>query len=194
MSDEWHWLKFEDNRESLNNATVIAMDLKIRELSLTDVPVLASAFAALGWPGKTEETFAAYVAQQRSGERTVLVAWQGARFAGYGCITWHSDYLPFRNGSVPEIQDLNVLPAHRRQGVGTALLDALEELIADRSPVAGLGVGVYADYGSAMRLYVARGYQFDGGGLMSAGRPVEPGSLVRIDDSAVLMLTKQLRA
>lgn len=170
------------------------MGLKLRALAPTDVPVLAAAFGALGWPDKTEEVFAAYVEQQRSGEREVLVAWLGTQFVGYGCISWQSDYQPFRIGSIPEIQDLNVLPAHRRQGVGSVLLDALEVLIAAQSPVAGIGVGVYADYGSAIRLYVARGYQFDGRGLMSDCRPVEPGSLVRIDDSAALMLTKQLRA
>ncbi|MFE7507292.1 GNAT family N-acetyltransferase [Promicromonospora sp. NPDC057488] len=168
------------------------MDLELRPLALQDAPVLAAAFRALGWPGKTEEDYAAYFARQQSGELVVLVAWLGGQFAGYGCVSWRSGYPPFRDGSVPEIQDLNVLPDHRRQGVGTALLDALERLIAARSPVAGLGVGVYADYGSAMRLYIARGYQFDGLGLMSAGEPVAPGSMVRIDDDVTLMLTKNL--
>lgn len=128
-------------------------------------------------------------------ERTGRVLKQplGGEFVGYGCVSWRSEYPLFRDASIPEIQDLNVLPDHRRQGVGTALLDALERVIAARSPLAGLGVGVYSDYGSAMRLYIARGYQFDGRGLMSAGRPVVPGSLVRIDDDdATLMLSKNL--
>lgn len=170
------------------------MDLTLRKLAAADAPALAAPFRALGWPGKTAQHFTAYAEQQRSGQRDVVVAWLDAQVAGYGCVVWSSDYPPFRDDSVPEIQDLNVLPAHRRQGVGTALLGRLEELVAARSPVAGLGVGVYADYGPAMRLYVARGYQFDGRGLMSGGQPVEPGSLVRIDDGATLMLTKRLRA
>lgn len=170
------------------------MNLDLRALTHDDAPALAAPFQELGWPGKTAEQLAAYAEQQRSGERDVVVAWLGKEPAGYGCVVRRSGYPPFREGDIPEIQDLNVLPAHRRRGVGSALLDRLEELVAVRHPVVGLGVGVYADYGPAMRLYVARGYQFDGRGLMSGGRPVAPGSRIRVDDDVTLMLTKRVRS
>ena len=70
-----------------------------------------------------------------------------------------------RTESIPEIQDLNVRPRiptarHRL----AALLDEAEQLIGARSPLAGIGFGLYADYGAAQRLYVKRGYVPDGHG------------------------------
>jgi GNAT superfamily N-acetyltransferase len=106
---------------------------------------------------------------------------------------WRSDYVPFRTGGIPEIVDFNVLPSYRRRGVGTALMDAAEQTIAQRADQAGLGCGLYADYGPALRLYLRRGYLPDGRGITYDRRNVEPGQSVRIDDSAALMLVKRLR-
>ncbi len=39
-----------------------------------------------------------------------------------------------------------------------ALMDAAEARAAERSAIVGLGVGLYADYGSAQRMYARRGY------------------------------------
>jgi hypothetical protein len=59
--------------------------------------------------------------------------------------------------------------------------------------VVGIGVGLYADYGSAQRMYFRRGYLPDGRGLMYDWKPVPPGELVRLDDDATLMFTKSLK-
>jgi hypothetical protein len=85
-----------------------------------------------------------------------------------------------------------VLPAFRRQGIGTALMDALERTIAERSAVAGIGVGLYADHGAAQRMYILRGYVPDGRGAFCMSRPLHPGKTVPVDDSLVLFMTKQL--
>ena len=66
-----------------------------------------------------------------------------------------------------------------------------------RAPVAGrnaicLGVGLYADYGPAQRLYVKLGYQPDANGTTYANRPMPPGRTVLLDDSLVLWLIKLL--
>jgi ribosomal protein S18 acetylase RimI-like enzyme len=53
-----------------------------------------------------------------------------------------------------EIVDFNVRPDLRRRGIGTRLMDEAEALIATRSPIAGIGVGLGLDYGPAQRLYV----------------------------------------
>jgi GNAT superfamily N-acetyltransferase len=75
-------------------------------------------------------------------------------FAGYVRLPWVSDYGPFAERQIPEISDLNVLPPHRRQGIGNALLDRAESVASGRSKVVGLGVGLYSDYGAAQRIYV----------------------------------------
>ncbi|GAA3511084.1 GNAT family N-acetyltransferase [Actinocatenispora rupis] len=165
-------------------------EYEIRALRADDPVVIAAAFTALGWD-KPMTQYERYLAEQARGVRDVLVATVGGRFAGYLTVWWESGYEPF--GGIPEIQDFNVLPEFRRRGVGGALMDAAEARVAERSPVVGLGVGLYADYGAAQRMYVRRGYLPDGRGVQYGGRPVVPGSSIPIDDDAVLMFTKRLR-
>ena len=105
-------------------------------------------------------------------------------------LLWVSDYRPFADRQIPEISDLNVLPQHRRQGIGNALLDRVESAASARSRVVGLGVGLYSDYGAAQRIYVRRGHLPDGRGIMDRNQPVAPGATIRIDDEAALMLTR----
>ena len=57
----------------------------------------------------------------------------------------------------------------------------------------GLGVGLYADYGAAQRLYVRRGYLPDGAGVVLDGVSVAAGATIRLDDEPMLMFIKQLR-
>ncbi len=85
-----------------------------------------------------------------------------------------------------------MLQRYRRLGVATNLLDYLERIAARRSPTVGLGVGLYADYGAAQRIYVRRGYLPDGRGVMYANQPVSAGRTVALDDNTTLMFTKQL--
>jgi len=152
---------------------------------------MAAACAALGW-NKPATQYEGYLAEQRRGEREALVAWQGEVFVGYVTIVWTSDYPAFRDAGVPEISDFNVLPHVRRQGIGSQLLDEAERRIAERSHVAGIGVGLFADYGAAQRLYVKRGYVPDGRGIISHGRRVTRGDTVVVDDDLALYFTKTL--
>ncbi len=46
------------------------------------------------------------------------------------------------------------------------MLDTAEALIAERATAAGLGCGLYADYGPALLLYLKRGYLPDGRGVV----------------------------
>jgi ribosomal protein S18 acetylase RimI-like enzyme len=165
--------------------------LSIRELAPADYPVIAGAFAAQGWH-KPEEQYRRYFEQSLRGERVVLVAEDEAGFAGYVTIEWISGYPPFREAGIPEIVDFNVLIRCRRRGIGPALLDEAERRIGGRSRVAGIGVGLYADYGPAQRLYVRRGYVPDGRGIWQAGRQLKGGETARVDDDLVLYFTKPL--
>lgn len=163
--------------------------VSLRALRAEDAEVIAAAFAAQGWH-KPATQHLAYLREQEAGERDVIVAEVAGEFAGYVTIVWESDYLPFRADGIPEIVDLNVLLRYRRLGVASALLDKAEQRIAKRSPVAGIGVGMTADYGAAQMLYVRRGYRPDGRGVAVRGVAARYGDRVTVDDDLTLYLTK----
>jgi GNAT superfamily N-acetyltransferase len=60
-------------------------------------------------------------------------------------LLWTSAYSPFADRQLPEVADLAVLPQHRRQCIGKALLDRAESAASTRSMVVGTGVGLYVD-------------------------------------------------
>ena len=165
--------------------------LEITPLRPDDPPAIAAAFAAIGWD-KPQAQYVRYLDEQTADDRPVLVARMDGAFAGYLTVVWRPGYAPFREAGIPEIQDFNVLPPYRRQGIGTALMDAAEALIATRSKTAGIGVGLYPDYGPAQRLYVLRGYLPDGRGVGWNGVNVTPGQAVVVDDELALYFTRDL--
>jgi GNAT superfamily N-acetyltransferase len=167
--------------------------MEIRPLVADDAVTIATEFAALGWPGKTVDQYRRYLDEQESGVRAVHVAFVDGAFAGYLTVCWDSFYTPFRDAGTPEITDLNVLPAFRRRGIASALMDVAEDLIAVRSAVGGIGVGLYAAYAAAHLMYLRRGYLPDGRGIAYRGMPSEPGAAVRVDDELALMMVRRLR-
>lgn len=175
----------------MNDMTHDAPRLAIHLLAASNIPAISAAFAALGWD-KPASQYEGYLEQQQRGERVALVAWHEDRFVGYVTIVWGADYAPFRDAGIPEIADFNVLPDVRRQGIGSRLMDEAERRIKERSQVAGIGVGLFADYGAAQRLYVKRGYIPDGRGIVAHERRVSWGDSVIVDDDLVLYLTKTL--
>lgn len=163
----------------------------IRQLQTQNIEPIADAFAALGW-NKPASQYERYLAEQEAGERVVLVAFLDDIFAGYVTIKWQPEYPPFLAENIPEIQDFNVLPHFRRQGIGSRLMDEAENIIARRSPVVGIGVGMDGDYGTAQRMYVKRGYIPDGRGLFYENHFVKWGESVIVNDDLVLHFTKRL--
>lgn len=151
-----------------------------------------AAFAAADWP-KPRTQYERYLVEQDDGDRVVLVAVAGAEVCGYGTVVWEPDYPPFLVARIPEIQDLNVLPRFRRRGVATRLMDEAERLVAARTEVVGIGVGLYDDYGPAQRMYVLRGYVPDGRGAAYRNQPVRGGETLRADDDLAIHLTKRFR-
>lgn len=147
----------------------------------------------MGWT-KPPGYFADLLHLQARGDIALLLALDGSTYLGHCKVVWRSDYPGFRERGIPETQDLNVRPDCRRRGVGGALLDEAERLIAARSGMAGIGFGLYADYGAAQRLYIKRGYLPDGRGLHYGRRPVVAGETYRMDDDLALYLVKRLRA
>ena len=67
-----------------------------------------------------------------------------------------------------------------------------EDLAAQVSDTICLGVGLHSGYGTAQRLYVKRGYVFDGSGLWYRDKPLEQYAPCAADDGLVLYLSKKL--
>jgi ribosomal protein S18 acetylase RimI-like enzyme len=170
----------------------MSVNLVVREMLESDPPTIAAAFSAQSW-NKPVSQYLRYWQEGIQGTRLVLLAEYAEEFAGYLTIVWESDYPPFRQAGIPEIVDFNVLCKFRRRRIGTALMDAAEQRIAVRSPVAGIGVCLHTDYGAAQVLYARRGYVPDGRGVHYHGHYPQYGEQVQIDDDLVLHLTRQLR-
>lgn len=170
------------------------MAIDIRGLRSDDIAAITATDGGNGW-NPAPALWNQYWAEQQAGARMVLVAWNGTRPIGYGTLVWLSDYEPFRTRDIPEINNLSTAHAHRNRGAATAVIAALEAAArtAGKTTI-GLGVGLYADYGDAQRLYAHLGYCPDGRGITWQGRPVEPGEQVRLDDELILWLAKPLRS
>ncbi|MCB0279984.1 MAG: GNAT family N-acetyltransferase [Calditrichaeota bacterium] len=166
-------------------------NLVLRKIEYADCRKISEAFKDQGW-NKPVAQYEEYVQFQERGERDIIIAELNGAFAGYLTIKWESDYQPFAIRGIPEIVDFNVLKKFQRRGIGTSLMDEAEARIKKVSDYAGIGFGVYQDYGAAQILYVNRGYIPDGKGIVRNSVPLKYGDEIRIDDSIVFCLTKQL--
>lgn len=172
------------NKPSLSDLTTI------RLFEASDISMIVNTFSEHHW-FKPAETFETYWKEQLLDERLMWLAFVKQQFAGYVTLKWQSKYAHFFKNQIPEIMDLNVLPPYRREGIGLRLLKTAENAARSKADVVGLGVGLYADYGSAQRLYVKQGYVPDGFGITYDYKPIEPGNSVILDDDLVLWFTKK---
>lgn len=164
----------------------------IRQATSDDADWLQTSFDThFDW-GKPAGYFAEVCQLQDAGEVVLLIATHDNEYVAHCKIVWKPHYPHFRDNNIPEIQDLNVRADFRRQGVATQLLDECERRMKERSDVAGIGFGLYVDYGVAQRLYFKRGYIPDGHGVHYQDQPVTPGKAYPVDDDLVLFLTKRL--
>jgi GNAT superfamily N-acetyltransferase len=166
--------------------------LRLRPLLERDAGVISLAFAEIGWL-KPVHQYEQYLAEQQQGIRQCWLALVDGRFAAYVTLHWNPLYSGIAGKGVPEIQDLNVLPSFRRQGIASRLLDRAEQSAASRAAMVAVSVGLHPGYNVAQRLYARRGYIPDGLGITYEDRFVEAGELVRFDDELMLHLTKSLR-
>ena len=99
--------------------------MRIRRATIDDAPALVPLFAAWGYP-QPAERIAARLPEWEGPQRALLVAEAVDDLAGFVavCTTPHLA-LP---GVFGRVIGLAVGPAHRRRGVGAALLDAAEAL------------------------------------------------------------------
>lgn len=167
------------------------MNIHVRPATSDEANWIQTQFHTHFW-AKPEGYFKDVCRLQELGTVVLLIAVMDELFLGHCKIVWTPDYPHFRDNNIPEIQDLNVRPDYRKQGIATQLLDECERRIAERSDRVGIGFGMYVDYGEAQRLYIKRGYVPDGHGVYYQHQPVVPGEAVPVDDDLVLYLTKHL--
>lgn len=168
------------------------MGIVVHTLEKEDISLLAASFSAYD-KEKSIQLFEKYHLEQQNGDIICLVANVDKQEVGYLTICWKSSYDSFSRRAIPEIKDLNVLPHYRGKGFGARLMAHAEEIISETSDFAGIGVGLYSDYGIAQRMYVCRGYIPDGLGLMYKYQKVDPGSRVKVDNDLTIMFTKSLK-
>ena len=95
---------------------------------------------------------------------------------------WKSPDPFFSKHHIPEIKDFNVLIAYRKRGIGSLIMDAIEQIAFEQHPTVGLSVGLLSDYGSAQRLYVKRGYLPTGEGIKYDTKILQYNDQVQVDD------------
>jgi len=92
-----------------------------------------------------------------------LVAQLGANVVGSVNGIWEPDYEPFRKQRIPLIHDMITVTNLRKNGIGTRMIAAIEDLVwrSGRRAI-GIGVGITPDYVIAQSLYSKLGYVLDG--------------------------------
>ncbi|HKD78785.1 MAG TPA: GNAT family N-acetyltransferase [Candidatus Angelobacter sp.] len=167
---------------------------ELLELAVADVPRIVATNGGVAWNGGFQK-WNSRLAEHLDGRRFALLAVEqtGSRCLGYGSLLWSSQYGPFREAGIPEIQDLVTSESWRNRGIATGLVAALEARARTRGcKQIGLGVGLYADYGPAQRLYTKLGYKLDGRGATYKCVPLPGGATVRLDDDLVQWMVRSL--
>ena len=166
--------------------------IEICELCAADVTAIPAIEGGAAWHGG-EAKWSKYWAEHQQGLRVCLVALHDGQIAGYGSLLWQAQHEPFATESIPEINDMVVAKSHRGRGIATAMIAAFEkQALGAGKTIMGIGVGLYADYGSTQQLYGRLGYVPDGSGVTYDNQPIVPGNMVKLDDDLVLWLKKSL--
>jgi len=165
-------------------------NLVIQDMKIDDITIIHNERLSHGW--RSDMTvYERYFREQHAKTLYVFIAEYNGDIAGYTILKLQASEGPFADQRLPEVSDFNVFPKYRRKGIGSRILDVVENFAAKFSKTITLAVGLHAGYGSAQRLYVKRGYIPDGSGVWYRGHKLEPYAECCNDD-LVLYLYKQL--
>lgn len=166
----------------------------IRPLTKVDIPKIVSRYS-FPWstPIKTQALWDSYYQEQQNGIRTVAVLEKSHEILGYGSLLRKPECSFFANKNIPEINAIWIDENHRNQGLGTALIQWLENLASQEGyQQIGIGVGLYKDYGPAQKLYFNLGYAPEGNGVTYKGLATTPGQTYPLDDDLIFWLVKSI--
>lgn len=163
------------------------MPVDIRQATEDDISALYALYDLIG------QKDAGYFEEVFKKDCLVLVASKGKQDIGFGVLNFEPKYNLYQRLEIPEIQDLNVIPEARQQGIATALIEAFENIARDQGAESmGVSVGLTKEYGPAQRLYCKLGYMPDGYGITYNREGIKSGELYPIDDDVALMMVKNL--
>ncbi|MDF2985647.1 MAG: GCN5-related N-acetyltransferase [Eubacterium sp.] len=166
--------------------------LIIRSMKENDIYELKKEYDEQQWP-KDIKILQDYFNQQESYRKYIVVAEFNKKAAGYVTLLPQAEYGPFINKNIPELVDLIVFEKYQRNGIGSRILDAAEDVASGISDTISLSVGVHSGYGQAQRLYIKRGYIPDGSGVWYHNRQLEQYADCKNDDDLLLFLSKKLK-
>lgn len=166
------------------------MNIEIRNMIKSDIINFNKEFKLQGWE-KSISLFERYYEEQEKRSRRVFVAYNENNVLGYATLISNDENGPFANKQIPTLRDFNVLEKYQNKGVGTALLDKIEDTVKEYSNSICLGVGLHSGYGSAQRMYIKRGYIPDGSGVWYNNMLLEQNAQCKNDDNLVLYLIKE---
>lgn len=167
-------------------------NIVIRSMIRSDSEALSNGFAEQNW-NKSYELFDNYYNQQENNEKLVVIAEINGDIAGYVTLFLFSKTGPFAYKNIPEIVDFNVLIKYQKRGIGSKIMDVVEELAKEKSDFVSLCVGLHYGYGSAQRMYVKRGYIPDGTGVWYNEDRLEQNANCVNDDDLTLYFIKSLK-
>lgn len=128
----------------------------IRVIQADDVIEIVKVLKEAHMIGREEQYtnyFNLCVEQTKNNERITWIAFAKNKVIGYVNIIFKSVYPFFVEKDIPEINDLYVIPAYRKKGIGKLLLDQCEKFAAYTYSYIGLGVGLYKDCTQIMVTY-----------------------------------------
>lgn len=166
-------------------------NLVIRNMEFSDAQIITDEEIAQGWHQDISK-YLNRLEDQKNGRCISLVAVFDGQTAGYINIYPNNTWGAFGGKGLPEIVDFGVLEKYRRHGIGSALMDAAEQIVGEYSDTVYLGVGLHSGYGSAQRMYVKRGYIPDGSGVWYRDKVCMPYENCCNDDDLVLYMSKNL--
>jgi GNAT superfamily N-acetyltransferase len=171
----------------------MSQNLQMREADRQDIPILWGMIHMLG-AAKDTGYFEQVLERQEKGDLVLWIAQEeGGGAVGYGILNWQPKYNLYRKLDIPEVQDLNILPAHRRNGYAGQLIQHCEALARQRGKThMGIAVSVHGSFGPAQRLYFKLGYEPDGTGVTYDRAPVDFAAFKPVDDQLCMMLVKAL--